>query len=121
MGIATDRHCSRGPVCTQYESLGEPAKLSKGNLNGICFASQEADTRYQSCSYFDRRELLKALLPMAPLRSKALDPPLAPERHTPPTHLTARRKMVFALRQLFEMRLETREQLTTQIAEDLYI
>jgi len=38
-----DRQCSRGPACTQYAALGEPAKLSKGNTNGICFACQKAD------------------------------------------------------------------------------
>jgi hypothetical protein len=43
MGTVTDRQCSRGPACTQYVALGKPAKLSKGNTNGICFACQEAD------------------------------------------------------------------------------
>jgi hypothetical protein len=43
MGSKTDRQCSRGPACTQYAALGKPAKLSKGNTNGICFACQEAD------------------------------------------------------------------------------
>src|SRR5687767_13292337 len=43
MGSERDRQCSRGPACTQYAALGEPAKLSKGNTNGICFACQKAD------------------------------------------------------------------------------
>jgi hypothetical protein len=43
MGSETDRQCSRGPTCTQYAALGKPAKLSKGNTNGICFACQKGD------------------------------------------------------------------------------
>jgi hypothetical protein len=34
-----------GERCTQYQMLGMPAKLSKGNPNSICFACEKADRK----------------------------------------------------------------------------
>jgi len=43
MGSITNRHCSRGQACTQYEVLGTPANLSRYNKDDVCEQCRQAE------------------------------------------------------------------------------
>jgi hypothetical protein len=66
--------CSSGVHCVAYPTLGEPAKLSRGNPGPRCFACEERRAASELEAHSAKSEATKRREEDAPLRSESHEP-----------------------------------------------
>jgi hypothetical protein len=67
MGSVTNRYCSHGQACTQYELLGMPTKLNRYNKDNVCEQCRRAEQEEHnpSADQLEKNQLYESGLAVA--------------------------------------------------------